>query len=282
MNTFLQALAWPFKKMWSLVEVVWEAIVYKPLLNLLILIVFIVPGHHLWIAVLVLTLIIKFLMAPFSYKGLVSQVKNKKLQPVIEKIKQEHPDNKQLQAQKQLEIYQKIKVNPFSGCLPTLVNLAVILGLFRLFRADNIFDGSLNYSFVKVPEVVNKTFLGIGDITAAHGFSEITTTIVVMAVIAGLSQFIQVKLSPAFKNKKEGIGESGEGNPVMMAQGQMKFMMTYGLPLFVVWLGLTLPPALTFYWVINNLFTIGQEFVVRKKLVAVEQEIDRELKELIV
>lgn len=254
------------------------------------LVILLIPGNTLWVAVLVLTLLVKLFLAPFSYRALVAQVKNKKIQPLVEQIKKDHPDDKQLQAQKQLEIYQKMKVNPFSGCLPTIVNLAVILGLFRLFRDGNIFDETMAYSFIKVPESLNTAFIGIPDITEAVSFTgkalseimtELSLPIIILALVAGLSQFIQVRLSPTFKKMKKAEPKEGdELNPMTMMQDQLGFMMKYGLPVMIVFFGITFPPALTMYWIVNNIFTIVQELVVRGRLDKIEADIDLQLKEV--
>jgi len=249
-----------------------NAVVYEPLFNLLALFVVIIPGNNLGVAVVLVTLVAKLVLAPFSYSALVAQVKNKKIAPFVEKVKKQYPDNKQLQAQKQLEIYKTMKVNPFSGCLPTLFQFFILIGLYTLFNGNPFADATHLYSFMSMPETVNNHFLWISNIAEPS---------VVLAVIAGLSQYLQIRLSPVFKKDETKEVEASSSVPALPnMQDQMQKMMKYGLPLMIFFFGLSFPSALTLYWIVNSLFAIGQEMMVRSKLVSIEQEIDMGLKNL--
>ncbi len=251
---------------------IFNAILYKPLFNLLLVFILFIPGNNLGLAVILLTLTIKFLLSPFSYKALVSQVKNKRIQPVIDKLKKEFPDDKQAQSQKQLEIYQKMKINPFSGCLPMIVQIVVVLALYSLLREGFIVQEAFIYPFLSIPETVNIGFLGIADINTPNA---------VLAILAGVFQYIQVWLSPAFKKDKVVKKEDSNEMPGMadMMQKQMGVFTKYLMPGMVVVFGFMFPAALVLYWITNTLFTIGQELVIRGRLVEIEKDIDLKIKE---
>lgn len=251
---------------------IFTLILHKPLFNILLAFILFIPGNNLGVAVILLTLFIKLILSPFSYQALVAQVKNKKVQPLVDKIKKEHPEDKQLQAQKQLEIYQKLKVNPFSGCLPTIVQIVVVLALYSLLRNGFAIEPNMLYPFLSTPEVVNMHFLGVADINLPNG---------VLAVLAGLFQFIQVWLSPAFKQDKQKDIAIEQGlNPMDMMQKQMGVFTKFLMPAMIVVFGFMFPAALVLYWITNTLFTIGQELVIRGRLQKIEEDIELKLQEI--
>jgi YidC/Oxa1 family membrane protein insertase len=229
----------------------------------------------LGLAVILLTFAIKLILSPFSYQAIVAQVKNKKIQPFIEKIKKDSPDDKQEQAKKQLEIYQKLKVNPFSGCLPTIIQIVVVFALYRLLREGFSVDTTLLYSFFDNPELISTNFLWIKDVNVANG---------VLAVIAGVLQFIQIQLSPALKKEKKKekdvTVDDKSLNPMAMMQDQMGVFMRFGMPIMITVFGFMFPAALVLYWVTNTIFTIGQEVLIKGRLKRIEEDIDLQLREL--
>ncbi len=254
-------------------KTIFNVILHKPLFNLLLVFILFIPGNNLGLAVILLTLLVKLVLSPFSYKALVSQIKNKKIQPIIDQIKKDHPDDKQLQSQKQLEIYQKLKVNPFSGCIPTIVQIVVVLALYSLLREGFVLQENLLYHFLTLPTTVNMHFLGIADIN---------TPSAVLAVLAGVFQYIQVWLSPAFKKdkkKEEEVKDKKDMGPMDMMQSQMGVFVKYIMPGMVVVFGFMFPAALVLYWITNTVFTIGQELVIKSRLKTIEDDIDLRLKE---
>lgn len=252
-------------------KAIFNIILHKPLFNLLIALILFIPGNNLGLAIVLLTLIVKFLLAPFSYKALVSQIKNNRIQPFVEKIKKDHPDNKQLQSQKQLELYQKLKVNPFSGCLPTVIQIVVVLSLYALLKDGFSFQEGLVYPFLHFPETIQMGFLGIRDISSSN---------IVLAILAGVFQYIQVWLSPVFKkDDKMSLKDMSNLGPMDMMQKQMGIFVKFVMPGMVIIFGLMFPATLVLYWITNTLFTIGQEIVIKSRLKSIEEDIDLRLKE---
>ena len=252
---------------------IFNAILYKPLFNLLLVFIIFIPGNNLGLAVILLTLLVKFILSPFSYKALVSQIKNKRIQPLIDKIKKDHPEDKQLQSQKQLELYQKVKVNPFSGCLPTIVQIVVVLALYSLLKDGFVLQADFVYPFLSLPETLNTNFLGIIDINTPN---------TIVAILAGVFQYIQVWLSPTFKdsNKKEEKTLDGQVGPMDMMQKHIGVFVKFIMPGMVIFFGFVLPAALVLYWITNTIFTIGQELVIKGRLKSIEEDIDSSLKDL--
>ena len=93
---------------------------YQPLYNGLVFFISVVPWGDIGIAVIVLTLLVRVVLFPLSHKSTKSQIKMREIEPEIKEIKEKHKD-KQEQAKKVMELYQKHGLNPFSGCLFILV-----------------------------------------------------------------------------------------------------------------------------------------------------------------
>ena len=105
-------------------------IFYEPLFNLLILIYSVIPLRDFGIAVIILTILIKLILYPFSQKALKAQRSMMELQPKLIEIKEKHKGDKQAQAQATIQLYKQHKINPFSSCLPTLVQLPFLFARF--------------------------------------------------------------------------------------------------------------------------------------------------------
>ena len=233
---------------------IFNIILYQPLLNVLVLLYLYLPGSDFGLAVISLTIIIKLILYPLGVKSIRSQRDLAALQPKIKELQNKYKDNKEQQTKEIMSLYKTEGINPFSGCLPLLIQLPILLALYRVFWVS--FDASqahLLYSFVKVPEVFNTTFLGIVDLSSPN---------IILAILAGVFQFIQIKTSmPKIKPGKS-------LNTSEKMQKQMQFFM----PAFMVIILLNLPSAIGLYWVTTTIFTIGQQYMIFKKINIEKQE----------
>lgn len=233
---------------------IFTSIFYQPILNLLFLIYNYVPGHDLGLAIIILTIIIKLILWPFSQQSIKSQKALQEVQPKIDEIKKKFANNKEKMARATLEIYRENKVNPFSSCLPLLIQLPFFFAVFQVFRdfATNGQALSLIYGFVPRPEVINNFgFFGLVDLAKPNA---------VLAVLAGLAQFWQAKMTLAKKPDVK-APESQDENVAAMVNKQMLYMM----PALTVIIGFTLPGGLSLYWLTITLLTGLQQVIVFKK-----------------
>jgi YidC/Oxa1 family membrane protein insertase len=240
-----------------------NTIFYEPIYNALVFLVNIIPGGDIGLAIILLTIIIKFILLPLHRKAIVSQIKLKQLEPKINEIKAKYTD-KQEQAAKTFELYKQEKINPLSGCLPILIQLPIIFALYKVFLNGFDFTSLENlYSFVKAPESVNKNFLGLFDLGARNLF---------LAVLAGVTQFFQidlaVKRNPAVKDDG-----SMQANISNMMSKQMRFIM----PVFVGFISYQISGAIALYWSVNNIFTTVQEVLINKKMAKKQNVIEAEI-----
>ncbi len=232
-----------------------NTIVYEPLYNALIAIYNVIPD--LGVAIIILTVIIRVLLLPLSKKSITSQKKMQEIQPEIKKIQEKYKNDKQKQGQAMMEFYKKNKINPASGCLPLIVQLIILIGLYRVFMAGvgmSDSDGLL-YSFVSQPESINHT---------AFGFLEITKRSIPLAIISAIFQYWQTKMIMA-KNKKpqQEPAKKKEGEPDFSSI--MQKQMLYIGPIITLFIGLQFPAALPLYWIVTTLFMIGQQYLIFKE-----------------
>ncbi len=226
---------------------VFRTILYQPLLNVLVLLYLYLPGHDFGVAVIVLTVLIKLVFYPLGAKAIESQRALSSIQPKIKEIQEKYKDDKEQQTKEMMNLYKQEKINPFSGCLPILIQLPVLIALYRVFWTGlSPEQMTLLYNFVPSPGVINSMFLGIIDLAAPN---------IILAVLAGILQFIQIRTSTTPVKIKKGSGVSDH------MQKQMQFFM----PVFMIVILFRLPSAIGLYWVTTTIFTIIQQYVILKK-----------------
>ena len=145
-----------------------------------------------------------------------------------------------------MALYKEHKVNPFSSCLPLLIQLPFLIAVFRVFRVG-FSDSTLSliYPFIANPGHINQQ---------AFGFIDLSTRNIPLAVLAGAAQFWQTKM---MMTKKAPANTDGAKDENMMAM--MNKQMMYMMPALTVFIGITLPGGLTFYWFLTTLFTVFQQ-----------------------
>lgn len=226
-----------------------NVILCQPLFNALVLLYQYIPGHDFGVAVIVLTVILRFLLYPLMVQSIKSQKVLSELQPKIQELQRKYKGDREKQARATMELYQKEKINPFGGCLPLLVQLPILIALYRVFwKGLQPEEMAKLYSFVSHPGSIDPTFLGIVDLAQPS---------LVLAVLAGITQFFQTKMITPKTQKTK---------PEQMAQfsGMMQKQMLYFFPIFTVFILWKLPAAIGLYWIITALFSIGQQYLIFK------------------
>jgi YidC/Oxa1 family membrane protein insertase len=228
---------------------IFHSFIYQPIYNALILLYNIVPGHDLGVAIILLTVIVRFLLYPISKKQIESQKKLQDLQPEIKKLQDKHKGDKEKQGRALMEFYKEKKVNPASGCLPLVVQIVFFIALYRAFIAGINFDSACNdlYTFVSCPNSINVNFFGTLNLAKPN---------VVLAVIAAAGQFVQTKM---MMTKNPAPVKKGDFSSIMNQQ------MLYLGPLLTLFIGMKFPAGLALYWIVNTLFAIVQQYLTMKK-----------------
>lgn len=240
----------------------WNTFLYEPIYNALIFIINNVTFGDVGFAIVIVTILVKVILFPLTKKSARSQILMKKMEPEIKKIKQDYP-NKEEQAKKTLELYKKYGTNPFSGCLVVLLQMPVIFALYYVFYEGLKIDESLIYSFIQIPTTLSTNFLGIFELGEKSLF---------LGVLTGLSQFIQGYLASSVKNKQIEIIKDNDSVKDKKADFQeqlsdsMQMNVKYILPVFIGFIAWKISAAVALYWTVSNIFTILQEWYIRRKL----------------
>ncbi len=243
---------------------IFNAIFYQPLLNALVFLYEVLPGHDFGIAVIILTVLIRLLLNPLMVQSLRSQKVLSSLQPKIQEIQKRLKNEREKQTREIMELYQKEKINPFSSLLPLFIQLPVLLALYRIFwRGLSSNQMVFLYNFIPSPEAINTTFLKIIDLSRAvfietEGVRHYLWGNIILIILVGLTQFLQTKLTgPKLKSPK---------NKNSNFSDQLQKQMQYFMPVFIVLFLFKLPAAIGLYWLITTLFTILQQyFIIARK-----------------
>ena len=231
---------------------IWNTVLYEPLVNALAFLVSVIPGGDMGLAVIILTIIVKFLLLPLSHRSIASQAEMNMLAPELNKIK-ESGASKEEQARLTFELYKKHKVNPFSGCLLMLLQIPIIFALYYVFLKGISFDAAYLYSFVHVPENASHIFLGVLDITEKS---------MILAVLAGISQFVQAYFMPKPVSSQD---PSKAGSFSDSFAKSMHLQMKYVFPFVVALIAYNISGAVALYWITSNIFMTVQQIYVKKK-----------------
>jgi YidC/Oxa1 family membrane protein insertase len=232
----------------------YATLIYNPLYNGLILLAHTFPFFDAGVLIILFTVIVKFLLYPLSKKAVRTQALMKQVEPELRAVKEKYKDDKQKQATETMRIYKEKNVNPFSSILLLFIQIPILFAIYKIFYSTGFssINTDILYSFVQVPGPISSSFLGLIDVTEKS---------VVLAVIAAVSQYYQIKLSVPVSPKKT-EGATFQDDLVHNMQTQMKYVF----PVMILITSYTFASALAIYWITSNLFMIGQELYIRRQL----------------
>jgi YidC/Oxa1 family membrane protein insertase len=219
-------------------------IIYRPILNLLIYLYNILPGHDIGAVIILVTIVIRLILAPFMHKSLKSQKAMNALQPKLTEVREKFKNDKEAQAKATMELYKDNKINPFSSCLPLLIQLPILIALYQVLRHALLGNLSGLYHFVANPGMVDPRFLHIIDLSKPN---------FAFAIVAGLTQYWQSKMMLPQTKAADATAKA------------MNVQMMYVLPLISIVIAWRLPAGLPLYWIVTTLFAIGQQYYIMRK-----------------
>lgn len=223
---------------------------YQPIFNLLIFIYNTISFQEIALSIIFLTIIIKAVLWPLSKSSIKSQKQLQDLQPKIDALKEKYKDDKVALSQATMDLYKENKINPFSSCLPLLIQFPFLIAVFQVFRDGINSKLDLVYSFLSRPESVNMVSFGLIDLSKPN---------VYLAVLAGLAQFWQSKMMVSKKPEIKTAGSKDENMAAIMSKQMMYFM-----PVITIFIGISLPGGLTLYWFFFTLLTVLQQVITFK------------------
>ena len=197
------------------------------------------------LSIIIMTIIIRLIILPLYSMQLKSTEQMQAIQPKIKEIQAKYKDTPEKMNEKIQELYQEHKVRPAMGCLPLLIQLPIIWGLFGLLRNP--------MTYITNPDMVlsvHESFLWIHDLSQPDLW--------ILPIIAGIATYISMKITTS-------------GTAAAGANASMKAMQ-YFMPVMIVWMGRTLPAGLCIYWVMSYIFQIGQTKVIHMRKKAKENK----------
>lgn len=180
------------------------------------------------LAIILLTLLIRFALYPLTKKQTQSMYAMWELQPKLQEIQKKYKDNPQEYQRRVMEAYREKGVNPFGGCLPILIQFPFLIALFQVLRT---------YTF----EGVDPQFL-IWTLTEPDKFY-------ILPILSGITTYFMSAQTATDPSQKT---------------------LLFIMPAFMAWISISFPAGLVLYWVVSNLFSIGQQYVLSKHLPTAE------------
>jgi YidC/Oxa1 family membrane protein insertase len=250
----------------------------RPIFNGLMLL------YHLFgdfgLSIVVLTLIIKLLLFPLTLKQLKSMKANQQLQPQIQELRKKYAKDQQAQVQALQALYKEYGVSPLTGCLPMVVQLPVLYGLYYALysvvnaeKAHSLRDlNNLLYQpfvepFRHLPSLDLTWFQWLSFLNPIlHVHWSWTLSLVqpdpshILPVLAALATFISLRISqpktaPVVSNNNN---KSGQPDPTAQTMKTMQFVM----PFFILFIGWNFTSGLVLYWIISSVFQAVQQYFV--------------------
>ncbi len=192
------------------------------------------------VIIVILVLLIKTVLFPLSYKSYLSMAKIKVLKPDLDEIKEKYGDDAQKAQAEQMQLYQKVGVNPLSGCVPVVLQMPILLAMF------NFFPNSI--------ELRQEPFLWTDDLSTYDSILDLPFKIPFYGDHVSLFVLLMTASTILY---------TWSNNQVTTVQGPMKSMQ-YFLPIIFMFVLNSFPAALSFYYFVSNIVTFAQQAIIRR------------------
>jgi YidC/Oxa1 family membrane protein insertase len=205
--------------------------------------------HNYGLVILLMTLLIKLLISPLTIKSYKSTAKMQVMKPEIDKINAKYPDQKDAMKKQQatMELYQKAGISPMGGCLPMLLQMPILFAMFRFFPASI--------------ELRQQKFLWADDLSAYDSILDFGFNVPLLG--DHLSLFALLMALTMFFYSKMTSGQMSD-DPNMAG---MKFMSVWLMPIMMFFICNNLSAALSYYYLLSNIITMGMTWYIRKYVV---------------
>lgn len=185
------------------------------------------------ITIVIFTVAFKLILYPLYIKQTKATARMSEVQPKMQALQRKYANDKETLNIKMAELYKEEKFNPMGGCLPMLIQMPIIMGLFALLRnpMNYISDDTMIFAF-------HESFLWIDDLSQPDRW--------ILPIIAGVATFISFSMTQAL---------SGNDAAQNQMAGMMK-MMKYIFPIMILWMARSFPSGLALYWAVSQIIQI--------------------------
>src|SRR5437588_155134 len=207
------------------------------------------------LSIVLLTVVVRAVLLPLTIKQFHSMQKLQRVAPELKAIQNKYKEDKQRQQQEIMKFYKENDVNPFSSCLPLVAQLPVFIGLFYMLRKNLRVDICPHVQHLHQVAHHTTTTIACGPVPAAHFLfiNDITSTATGATLIVLIVLYVGTQLASSLMMS----------TPTMdRTQRQIMLLM----PLFFVIFIINFPSGLIVYWVTTNLWTMGQQYVIRRRI----------------
>jgi len=233
----------------SILSTLYTEIIYRPLLNGLAFFYSVIPYHDIGLAALVLVVAVRLLLHRSIVQSTRAQYVMPELQAKLKEIQAKYKDKREEQAKATMALYRSYGMHPFSFLTPLLVQIPVFIGIYQVFsKGIAVNDPSLIYSFLPAIDAFNPIAFGLINFTEPN---------VVMALAAGISQFLQTYLAPR-PPEMPGTKTDDFGR-------MMRWQGMYVIPIVFTVIAFGLPSAIAFSWTAFNLAAIVQQTWIHRR-----------------
>ena len=209
--------------------------------------------HNYGLVILLMTILIKFLISPLTIKSYKSSAKMQVIKPEIDKLNAKYPNEKDAMKKQQamMELYQKAGISPMGGCLPMLLQMPILFAMFRFFPASI--------------ELRQQKFLWADDLSAYDSIWDFGVNVPLLGDHLSLFALLMA-LTMFFYSKMTASQMSDDPN-----MAGMKFMSLYLMPIMMFFICNNLSAALSYYYLLSNIITLGMTWYIRKFVVTEEK-----------
>ena len=236
---------------------IWHTLFFDPVYNGLVFFIDVIPGADVGLAIIATVVVVKTILLPLSIKAAKTQRVMREIEPKLKEIRETLKDKRQEQGEAMLKLYREAGISPFASIFLIFLQIPIVIALYLSVNTGGgialpAINTELLYSFVRIPEFVNMNFLGMLDITGKS---------LALALLAGVTQFYQVKLAmPALPprdpnaapNFKEDFGRN------------MQMQMRYVMPVIIFFVAYYISAAIALYFFVSNLVAVLQEIYIKK------------------
>ena len=199
------------------------------------------------IIILILVILVKLVISPLTYKSYVSMAKMRLIKPQVDELNKKYPKKEDAMKKQQatMELYKKAGINPMGGCIPMLIQLPILIAMFRFFPASI--------------ELREQPFLWADDLSSYDSIVNLPFSIPFYG--DHVSLFALLMAVSLFGYSWFNYQQTASSQPQMAG---MKFMMVYMMPIMMLLWFNSYSSGLCYYYLLSNLFTIGQTLVIRR------------------
>ena len=199
------------------------------------------------IIILILVILVKLVISPLTYKSYVSMAKMRLIKPQVDELNKKYPKKEDAMKKQQatMELYKKAGINPMGGCIPMLIQMPILIAMFRFFPASI--------------ELREQPFLWADDLSSYDSIVNLPFSIPFYG--DHVSLFALLMAVSLFGYSYFNYQQTASSQPQMAG---MKFMMVYMMPIMMLFWFNSYSSGLCYYYLLSNLFTIGQTLLIRR------------------